>query len=47
MRGGAHIYGEFQPAKDTRCLTSEAQEEILDAIVYLAMLYEKIEGLKE
>jgi hypothetical protein len=34
-------YGEFDPATDTRCLSHEAIEEILDVGSYLEMLEEK------
>ena len=47
MREGAKEYGEYNPETDTRCMLSEAQEELLDAIVYLGMEYERLEKLKE
>jgi len=46
MMGGKGAYGEFNPATDTRDLLLEAQEELLDAINYLAMQYLKLESLK-
>ena len=46
MQMGSKTYGEFNPETDTRCLLSECQEELLDAINYLAMQYEQIEILK-
>ena len=46
MLGGKEVYGEFNPATDKRDLLLEAQEELLDAINYLAMHYLKLESLK-
>ena len=46
MQGGAKTYGEYQPATDQRDMYHEAQEEILDAIVYLGMHYLKLEEMR-
>ena len=46
MKAGAKTYGEYNPATDTRDLLAEAQEELLDAINYLAMMYLKLENLR-
>ena len=46
MLRGSATYGEFNPATDTRNLLHEAQEELLDAMNYLAMHYLKLETLK-
>ena len=46
MQGGAKTYGEFNPATDTRCMYHEAQEEILDAIVYLGMQYLNLDEMR-
>ena len=46
MQKGFEVYGEFDATLDTRCLLLEAQEELLDAINYLAMHYLKLESLK-
>jgi len=46
MQGGAKTYGEFRPATDPRDMYHEAQEEILDAIVYLGMQYLKLDEMR-
>ena len=46
MQGGAKTYGEYQPATDQRDMYHEAQEEILDAIVYLGMEYLRLEEMR-
>jgi hypothetical protein len=46
MQRGAATYGEYDPATDTRDLYQEAQEELLDAMNYLAMEYLRLERLK-
>ena len=47
MQKGFEVYGEFDATLDTRCLLSEAQEELLDAMNYLGMQYLKLEELKK
>ncbi len=44
---GALKYGNFEPSTDTRDLIAEAEDEILDAINYLAMFLVKLEELKK
>jgi len=46
MQGGAKTYGEFRPATDQRDMYHEAQEEILDAIVYMGMQYLKLDEMR-
>ncbi len=46
MQRGSAKYGEYDPATDTRDFYQEAQEELLDAINYLAMQYLRLEHLK-
>jgi hypothetical protein len=43
---GALKYGAFNPATDRRDMAAEAEEEILDAINYLAMFLLKIRSLE-
>ncbi len=44
---GAEKYGDFKPQSDTRDLIAEAEDEILDAINYLAMFLVKLEEMKK
>jgi hypothetical protein len=44
---GAGKYGEFDPHTDVRDLIAEAEDEIIDAINYLAMFLAKLEALKD
>jgi hypothetical protein len=46
MQGGAKEYGEYDPATDERDMYHEAQEELLDAIVYLGMQYLKLDEMR-
>lgn len=46
MRRGSLKYGEYDPATCTRDLLTEAQDEILDAINYLAMHYLKLDEMR-
>lgn len=46
MKAGSADYGEYDPRTDTRDMYHEAQEEILDAIVYLGMEYMRLDDLR-
>ena len=44
-RRGEAKYGPYDPTTDTRDMLQEAEEEILDAINYLAMFLMKLRAL--
>lgn len=46
-RGGEKTYGVFDKCTDTRDFFNEAEEELLDMIVYAAFQIAKLRALKE
>jgi hypothetical protein len=46
LRAGKRAYGAFSPATDCRNLRREAEEELLDAIVYAYLALLKLRGVK-
>ena len=46
MKAGSEEYGEYDPKTDTRDMYREAQEEVLDAIVYMGMEYLRLEAMR-
>lgn len=45
-RLGEQKYGPYHPLTDSRDMITEAEEEILDAINYLAMLLVKLRAIR-
>jgi len=45
-RAGEQKYGAYHPLTDNRDMLTEAEEEILDAINYIAMLMLKLRAIK-
>ncbi|MFA6414093.1 MAG: hypothetical protein WCW53_15530 [Syntrophales bacterium] len=45
-RKGALKYGDYDPLTDRRDMAGEAEEEILDAINYLAMFLMKLRAIR-
>ena len=46
MKAGSEEYGEYDPATDTRDMYQEAQEEVLDVMVYMGMEYLRLEEMR-
>ena len=44
---GHYRYGEFDPERDYRDLFKEAEEELLDALVYLGFMVMKINRIRK
>ncbi len=45
-RAGEQKYGPYRPLTDNRDMLTEAEEEILDAINYLAMMLMKLRAIR-
>jgi len=45
-RAGERKYGAYHPLTDDRDMITEAEEEILDAINYLAMMLMKLRAIR-